>query len=270
MKTACLLFVSTLVLVACNQEVEIVEETESDSPRTDNAILWIQHSVEYRALSLQSYTEAGRDLEGFLADSSWSALPGIEGNPELPPAIILDVDETAVSNYDFQLNHLPYSSEKHFRWSREHHAVEVPGSVDFVNAAQAAGVEVFFVTNRPCEEIAGVEGWCPQKESTLGDLQEAGYTTDADHVLLAWEQEGWGKEKLTRRHHIAETHRVIMLFGDDISDFIECTRSSPVDPCTVPATRESRHAALADYDDLWGHGWYILPNPMHGSWTQVE
>jgi predicted secreted acid phosphatase len=20
---------------------------------------------------------------------------------------------------------------------------------------------------------------------------------------------------------------------------------------------------------LWGNGWYILPNPMHGSWTPV-
>ena len=88
--------------------------------------------------------------------------------------------------------------------------------------------------------------------------------------MLAWERDGWGKEKLTRRQHIAETHRVIMLIGDDISDFIECTRSNPVDPCTVPATRESRHAALSDYDDMWGQGWYILPNPMHGSWTQAE
>ena len=20
---------------------------------------------------------------------------------------------------------------------------------------------------------------------------------------------------------------------------------------------------------MWGNGWYILPNPMHGSWTSV-
>lgn len=265
-----LLVVTALVAYGCNQEVEVVEKVDAEPPRTDNAILWIQHSVEFRATALQTYTEAARDLDGFLADENWSALPGISGNGDLPPAIILDVDETAVSNFDFQLNHLPYTAEKHFRWSRDHHAIEVPGAVNFVNAAQAAGVEVFFVTNRPCEEVEGVEGWCPQKESTLGDLLEAGYTTDADHVMLAWERDGWGKEKLTRRQHIAETHRVIMLFGDDISDFIECTRSSPVDPCTVPATRDSRHAALSAYDDMWGHGWYILANPMHGSWTQVE
>ncbi|MEL7186300.1 MAG: HAD family acid phosphatase, partial [Pseudomonadota bacterium] len=101
-------------------------------------------------------------------------------------------------------------------------------------------------------------------------LLEAGFTTDADHVMLAREQPGWGKEKLTRRLQIAETHRVIMLFGDDISDFIQCTRSSPVAPCTEPATRASRHAALEGTDHYWGHGWYILPNPMHGSWTQAK
>ena len=250
--------------------MEDAETAAAEPPRTDNAILWIQHAVEFRAMSLQTYTEAARDLDELLADETWSALPGIEGNGELPPAIILDVDETAVSNFDFQLNHLPYTAEKHYRWSAGHHAVPIPGAVEFVTTAQAAGVEVFFVTNRACDEVEGVEGWCPQKDSTLGDLREAGYSTDAEHVMLASEKPGWGKEKLTRRQHIAETHRVIMLFGDDISDFIACTRSSPVEPCTEPATRASRHAALTDYDDRWGHGWYILPNPMHGSWTQVE
>lgn len=24
------------------------------------------------------------------------------------------------------------------------------------------------------------------------------------------------------------------------------------------------------YAAYWGHGWYVLPNPMHGSWTTAH
>ena len=89
-------------------------------------------------------------------------------------------------------------------------------------------------------------------------------------LLMAWEQPGWSKEKLNRREYIGETHRVIAVFGDDYGDFVHCTRAEPLEPCTEPATRASRHAALDTYAEYWGNGWYILPNPMHGSWTTVR
>jgi predicted secreted acid phosphatase len=61
-----------------------------------------------------------------------------------------------------------------------------------------------------------------------------------------------------------------MLIGDDLSDFIACVRESPRGPCTAAATSESRAKALAEHADFWGNGWYILPNPMHGSWTSFD
>ena len=64
----------------------------------------------------------------------------------------------------------------------------------------------------------------------MQDLLEAGFDTDMEHLMLAWEQPGWGKEKASRRSHIAATHRVIMLFGDDLSDFVICARENPVAP----------------------------------------
>ena len=78
------------------------------------------------------------------------------------------------------------------------------------------------------------------------------------------------KEKLTRREYIAKSHRVIMLFGDDYADFVACSRAKPRTPCTKAATRASRNASLDTYKDYWGNGWYILPNPMYGSWTSVR
>jgi acid phosphatase len=61
-----------------------------------------------------------------------------------------------------------------------------------------------------------------------------------------------------------------MLIGDDLSDFIPCVRSSPRKPCTERATIESRDKLAYEHSNYWGAGWFVLPNPMHGSWTSVE
>lgn len=93
---------------------------------------------------------------------------------------------------------------------------------------------------------------------------------DPEQVMVADERPDWDREKLSRREYVAKTHRVIMLIGDDLSDFIACVRESPNGACTVPATSASRAEALEKHKDYWGNGWYILPNPMHGTWTSFE
>ena len=87
-------------------------------------------------------------------------------------------------------------------------------------------------------------------------------------MVLSYER-GWTREKSTRRSYIARTHRVIMLFGDDLGDFIPCVRKEPIRPCRESATGESRTADLLRFSRYWGTGWYVLPNPTHGSWTRV-
>ena len=231
---------------------------------TDMGIAWVRDAAEFRALSLQAYGQAGRDLENKLADLSWSALPGQVNASELTPAIILDVDETSVSNVGFQETLVqPFKEENLNRWSNENLAKAIPGAVEFVEQAAAAGVAVFFVTNRAC--VPGAGEHCPQEQVVIDELREAGFTADKDNVMLASERPEWTKEKSVRRNHIAGNHRVIMLFGDDLGDFIDCTRKRPLDPCTVGATRTGRHADVDVHADYWGNGWYVLPNPMHGS-----
>lgn len=265
MKSHTVLF-TLLVLAGC------AAPTPATDDDIDGGVLWAEHSAEYQAISAQVYAQARRDLPRLLADPQFTALPGQQDIAGKPPAIILDVDETVVSNAGYQrtLSYAPYTRFRHFDWMRNNAAVPVRGAAQMIDAARQAGVEVFFVTNRACEVFDGVDGSCPYEQVTIDDLREAGIEADAEHVLMAWEQPGWDKEKLTRREHVAKTHRVIMLFGDDYGDFVPCTRAKPLAPCTEPATRASRHAALDTYDELWGNGWYILPNPMHGSWTTVR
>jgi acid phosphatase len=139
-----------------------------------------------------------------------------------------------------------------------------------MTAAQAAGIRIFFVTNRPCESKPGVDDPCPQKSVTIQDLREAGFDARTDNVMLSNERPGWDREKSVRRNYIAQDYRVIMLFGDDLGDFIDCARHKPLPPCSSPATIASRADATAEFSHYWGHGWYVLPNPMHGSWTSVR
>jgi acid phosphatase len=264
MKTHYVLF-AALVLTGC-------ATPPAEPETTDLGALWAENAAEYQAVSAQVYALALRDLPRLLNDPNWTALPGAQDIAGKPPAIILDVDETVVSNAGYQktLAYAPYTRLRHFEWMRDNAAVPVRGAAELIEAARAAGVEVFFVTNRACERFEGVEGDCPAEQVTIDDLRESGVEADAEHVLMAWEQPAWNKEKLNRREYLAQTHRIIMLFGDDYGDFVHCTRAKALPPCTEDASRASRHAALDTYADYWGNGWYILPNPMHGSWTTVR
>ena len=257
------LLVATTLVAACASAPATTGEAF-----TPWGLLWVENAAEYRALSLQAYGTATRDLERFIEDTSWSALPNQTGARDLPPAVILDVDETVVSNIDFQMNfEPPFSNKKHDDWNAAHDSIEISGVVDFVAAAREAGVTVFFVTNRPCEPAGQIP--CTQRGTTIGDINEVGIEVGPEHVLLA-DERGWTSEKSTRRDYIAQTHRVIMLFGDDLGDFLTCVRKTLHDPCDVSATAASRERAILEHRDLWGAGWYILPNPMYGSWTTVE
>ena len=258
-------------VVACLLSLSACDNTPAGhDPSKDLGLIWVKHSAEYVANTRQVYQAATMALPGFIDDSSWSALPTQENAEHLPPAIILDVDETVVSNVDFQLTYeRPYANWKRDEWTRGTEATPVPGVKDFVDAARAQGVSVFFVTNRPCELITGIDDPCPQKQSTLDDLSEAGIVTDVDHVMLS-EEQGWNREKSGRRNLIAQTHRVIMLIGDEVGDFLPCMRNKPVAPCTEAANNETRAAAVVAHAAYWGNGWYILPNPMHGAWTSTH
>jgi len=256
---------SLLTLSACTTN------TTKYDPQQDLGLLWVKHAAEYKAVSAQVYRTATRDLTKFVQDKRWDALRGRGAGSMLPPAIILDVDETVVSNVDFQLTfERPFENHKLDTWSSNYDSLAIPGVVSFVQLARNLGIEVFFVTNRPCQPKDGTDDPCSQKQTTIDDIRELGIPVDADHVMLSGERPGWNKEKSSRREYVAETHRVIMLIGDDLGDFIPCVREKPAGACIEGATRASRLEALEKYKDFWGNGWYILPNPMHGSWTSVH
>lgn len=251
-------------LPACTQT-----SLSKDQPTKDLqlGISWVDSAAEYDALTLQAYQNATDHLDELIADAHASALPGYEGDANLPPAVILDVDETSVSNVKFQAEIKGnFSHEAFDYWQQNNQARRIRGAPEFVQTARNKGVEVFFITNRPCHERDFAQGPCPQEAITLKNLAEAGIKTDSDHLMLVGEKPDWNREKRFRQELVAKDYRVIMLIGDDLGDFLPCIRAKPVAPCPAAST-EDRNRVTMEFKRYWGTRWHILPNPMHGSWS---
>lgn len=220
-----------------------------------NATLWTQRSAEYRASAEQAYRTAGRILDLGLADPAWTALPEQEGAPgDLPPAVILDVDETVLDNSPHQARLIVEGREYPYGWDawvREAAAPPVPGALRFARQAAESGVTVFYVTNRDA----------PLEEATRRNLERAGFplAADRDVLLMRGEREEWGSDKTSRRAYVADTHRILLLAGDDLNDFVSVERAS----------LDERDRVEAEFASYWGVKWIMLPNPIYGSWERA-
>src|SRR5699024_7770435 len=93
-------------------------------------------------------------LNKLLQDSTKTASLEQSGQDyqSLPPAIILDVDETILNNMAFELflfkNHQTYSEVKWNKWVKMEKGKPIPGAIEFTQKAANKGVTIFYVTNR--------------------------------------------------------------------------------------------------------------------------
>ena len=95
---AALLLVATIGLAA--------PALGQDPPANDllNATLWTQRSVEFKATALAAFALARIRLDQALADPQWTAAPKEQTGAyqSLPPAVIVDIDETIFDNSAYQ------------------------------------------------------------------------------------------------------------------------------------------------------------------------
>ena len=112
--------VSILACISCTS----APVKESPAPQMGDR--WVRYSAEYQALSRQVYAVATRALPSLISDTSWSALPDQHDAGNLPPAIIMDVDETTVTNIAFQFTLVPpFADWKLNKWADENVATPV-------------------------------------------------------------------------------------------------------------------------------------------------
>jgi acid phosphatase len=238
----------------------------------ERATLWIRSSAEFRAVSESIYRAALTSLAQGLADPAWTAEPTQTGElAARPPAVVMDIDETVLDNSAPQAEMLRDGTcfaefeSVWDAWVAKRSAAAVPGAAEFVRAARALkdpqgrSVRVFFITNRECGRRVGSESACPQQDDTAANLQSLGLDspTLADDLMLKGEGRDWVSEKLSRRVEVARQYRIVLNIGDDLADFLpEVRRQSP----------QVREQARCAADAWWGRRWFVIPNPMYGSW----
>lgn len=217
------------------------------------ANLWMQRAVEYKANALTVYALAGLRLDEALADKNWTAAPAEQTGDfqSLPPAVVLDVDETVLDNSKYEVWLMQadqsFSTKTWNQFCAARISGAIPGALAFTKHAESKGVTVFYVTNRGAET----------EKDTRANMQTLGFPMggNVDTFLMQGEKPEWAGAKSTRRAAIAKHYRILLNIGDNLGDFDDRYRSSEAD-------RIKAFEAALPY---WGKQWLMLANPTYGS-----
>ena len=255
-RLACLFLVATLAGCATTTTLR---KPSAPGLENLNAVAWMQASAEHDLVYLEVFRSAGEKLLAALADPAWDALPPAEREvaaANLPPAVIVDIDETVLDNGPYQARLVrsgqSFDAASWSAWCREASARALPGALEFAQLAARHGVTVFYLSNRaaalsaPTLANLRAEGFplAPDREVFLGrGTDVAGCTTS-------------GGDKGCRRRLVGRGYRVLLQMGDQLGDFIDVDASSPA----------ARAAAMAPWLDWIGERWFVLPNPTYGDW----
>jgi len=226
-----------------------------------NATLWMQIAPEYRALVQQAYRVATQKIAAPPPGSAAVEQAGVPAAElaRLPTAVVLDLDETVLDNTVYQArlvrDHVSFDNSSWGEWVTAAQAEALPGAREFIATARKLGHTVFYITNRDCKVPAPTAtDACPAKTATMKNLVALGIdpAPDPEHLLVRNERPEWNSgNKTSRRAVIAANYRIVALVGDDLGDF--------VDPARFAGDR-------ARLEPRFGQSWFILPNPIYGSW----
>jgi len=237
--------VLALLLSSCSTATVSTTPAPSHSapaaaPVMPDSIHWFRNSAEYRADMFQTYRLAARRLEEVS-----TTLGGVAW------AVSVDADETLIDNSTYQKelaeSGKPHSKEAWAAWVRRKEAKDLPGAAAFLKRVHELGGRVAVVTNR-------AQSLCADTEA---DLDKYGLVHDV--VLCAPEQGSTEKEPRWQQVEQGTTPqglpplRLVMWVGDNIQDF--------------PDLDQKINQGDADAFGDFGVKYFVLPNPMYGSWA---
>lgn len=213
----------------------------ADASQLPPNIRWVRSAAEYQAIVVQTYRAATRHVER----AAYGRAPGTW-------AVILDADETVVSNLPYQEERArlgqSYSSESWYAWVRRREATPLPGAAAFLQRVHALGGRIAIVTNRRAAEC----------DDTKAVFARHALIYDA---MLCRPYEG-PSDKNPRFEAVARGVAmnvpgpidVLAFLGDNIQDFPGLSQDA-ITPDALVLTR-------------FGEEYFVLPNPMYGSWER--
>lgn len=242
---ACLVILSCRrVEVAKSSDNESVKDSLVQEANSDYLLMstvWFQASAEMRAIYFQTYQLAEDILRKNIELKS----------TEKKPAVVVDIDETVLDNASFEANRVlsncDFTPDGWKEWTEMKVAEALPGSVDFLNKASQMGCDVFYISNRKIHE----------QEATMENLRTLGFPCIEDKFFLFKDSVS---SKESRRNIAEETHEIVLLIGDNLSDFSSIYEISD---------QGLRSAKVDSTRSDFGRKFLILPNPMYGDWEKV-
>ena len=250
MKSLKLIF---LLLITITYEYSYASEKDkSFQEQSMLSVIYVQTSTEFAANNIQTFNNASKALDMALKDKTWTAaLEQKDSFVSKDPAIIIDVDETVLDNSSFQsrtiLSGLSYPNGW-AKWVNESKATAVEGVYEFLHYANESNVKIFYVTNR-------LESF---REPTIRNLKSLGLPFDDNINSLIMREDEDVRDKTKRRKNIAENYRIVLLLGDQLTDFIS-TKEAYV-------FHSDRKKLANKYSDMWGSKWFMITNPTYGRW----
>ena len=221
-------FLLIFCLISCNKK---------PISKKEHSIYWQKNSAEYVALSYQAFNIAKLRLDKNVK------------NYDRKPAIVIDIDETILNNLPY--NEMLIDSSKSFnekswsRWVNKKIAKAIPGSLEFLNYAQTKNIELIYLSNRR------IENYEPTKENLIS----LGFPFNEKTLMLLRDDT---TDKTKRRNSLSK-YEIIMLIGDNLSDF---------DSVFYNKSNEKRINSVDSLSYLFGEKFILLPNLIYGDWDK--
>ena len=202
--------------------------------------LWYQNAAEVDALYQQGYNVATNKLKELLKQPT-----------NKPYSIVLDIDETVLSNIPFQVKMIKdgtaFNPKLWDEWVQKAEATPVAGAKEFLQFADKNKVQIYYISDRTDAQV----------EATIKNLEAQGLPVQGrDHLMFKKEGD---KSKEGRRQEVLKHTNLVMLFGDNLVDFAEFSTKSEAD----------RDKMFEQLKAEFGDKFIIFPNPMYGSWESA-
>lgn len=198
---------------------------------------WFQTSGEAKALFLQAYNIATEKLKVELKKPT-----------NKPYSIVLDLDETVLDNSEYSAENIKngknWSKESWDKWVDMADAKVLPGAKEFLEFADKNKVHIYYISDR----------YDYQLDATIKNLEKLGLPVqNRNHILLKEKSDKSGK--VNRREQVRNHTNLIMLFGDNLSDFDDFSTKSVGD----------RNKKVEELAKEFGNKFIVFPNPMYGA-----
>jgi 5'-nucleotidase (lipoprotein e(P4) family) len=241
------LFVTVVVLSACRSASPGAPPAATATPpaaaaaadRDPDSIRWVRDSAEYHAALVQVYRLATARVESEARTrtaGSW--------------AVVLDADETVISNVTYQIERarqgLAFSPESWNAWVKRREATPLPGAAAFLSRVRGLGGRIAIVTNRLASECDDTEAVFRTHELAYDAMlcRPTGAPSDKNP---RFEAVAMGKTAAA-----SAPLDIVAVIGDNIQDFPRLSQS----------IRAKGDASFGEF----GTRYFVVPNPMYGSW----